>query len=202
MSRPRRSRRRPHRLRRRSGGAVRSSREADRDGARAPRAAGPEFEQLEQAAIERSTRREEVEAYGRTETLRAKLFVKVRGIPVSDRATAMKHWAIVSIWCLGIVYDLDAALTRALDILRPGSASRSWTSPILGPLVGLCAHSSPSTDSFSRRPGSRPPRIWTTPHSTHGGTAGGRCCGLGSTASTNEPTSEEGASSSWALSDV
>jgi ubiquinone/menaquinone biosynthesis C-methylase UbiE len=28
--------------------------------------------------------------------------------------------AIVSVWCLGIVHDLEAALHRALDLLRPG----------------------------------------------------------------------------------
>ncbi len=28
--------------------------------------------------------------------------------------------AVVSVWCLGIVYDLDAALNRAVDVLRPG----------------------------------------------------------------------------------
>jgi ubiquinone/menaquinone biosynthesis C-methylase UbiE len=28
--------------------------------------------------------------------------------------------AVVSVWCLGIVYDLEAALRRALDVLRPG----------------------------------------------------------------------------------
>jgi ubiquinone/menaquinone biosynthesis C-methylase UbiE len=28
--------------------------------------------------------------------------------------------AIVSVWCLGIVYDLEAALCRALEVLKPG----------------------------------------------------------------------------------
>jgi len=28
--------------------------------------------------------------------------------------------AVVSAWCLGIVYDLEAALNRAVDVLRPG----------------------------------------------------------------------------------
>ncbi|MBO6940589.1 MAG: class I SAM-dependent methyltransferase [Deltaproteobacteria bacterium] len=28
--------------------------------------------------------------------------------------------AVISVWCMGIVHDLDAALGRALDVLRPG----------------------------------------------------------------------------------
>ena len=28
--------------------------------------------------------------------------------------------AVISIWCLGIVHDLDSALHRAIDVLRPG----------------------------------------------------------------------------------
>ena len=28
--------------------------------------------------------------------------------------------AVVSVWCMGIVHDLDAALGRAVDVLRPG----------------------------------------------------------------------------------
>lgn len=30
--------------------------------------------------------------------------------------------AVVSVWCLGIVYDLEAALERIIDVLRPGGA--------------------------------------------------------------------------------
>jgi ubiquinone/menaquinone biosynthesis C-methylase UbiE len=28
--------------------------------------------------------------------------------------------AVISVWCYGIVYDLEAALNRAIDVLRPG----------------------------------------------------------------------------------
>jgi SAM-dependent methyltransferase len=27
---------------------------------------------------------------------------------------------VISVWCLGIAYDLEAALHRAIDLLRPG----------------------------------------------------------------------------------
>ncbi len=30
--------------------------------------------------------------------------------------------AVVSVWCMGIVHDLDAALGRAVEVLRPGGA--------------------------------------------------------------------------------
>ncbi len=42
-----------------------------------------------------------------------------------DDATQLRHVvapvdAVVSVWCMGIVYDLEAALDRAVDLLRPG----------------------------------------------------------------------------------
>lgn len=49
--------------------------------------------------------------------------------------------AIVSVWCYGTVYDLDAALNRAIDVLRPGGRiaimtfARAW--PVHGPLRWL-----------------------------------------------------------------
>jgi len=38
--------------------------------------------------------------------------VQLEGVPEVD--------AVLAVWCLGIVYDLDAALKRAVSLLRPG----------------------------------------------------------------------------------
>ena len=58
--------------------------------------------------------RERVEAHGwaNVELLRGDA-AKLEGVPQNVDA-------IVSIWCLGIVYDLEAALRRSLHVLRPG----------------------------------------------------------------------------------
>lgn len=58
--------------------------------------------------------RERVEAHGwgNVEVVRGDA-ARLEGVPENVDA-------VVSIWCLGIVYDLEAALQRALDVLRPG----------------------------------------------------------------------------------
>jgi ubiquinone/menaquinone biosynthesis C-methylase UbiE len=58
--------------------------------------------------------RERVQArgWGNVELLRGDA-ARLEGVPENVDA-------VVSIWCLGIVYDLEAALQRALDVLRPG----------------------------------------------------------------------------------
>lgn len=44
--------------------------------------------------------------------------------------------AVVSIWCYGTVYDLDAALNRAVDVLRPGGHIAIMTFTRAGPEHG------------------------------------------------------------------
>lgn len=63
----------------------------------------------------------------------------------SDAATldgAPEHVdAVVSVWCLGIVHDIEAALERAIDLLRPGGRIAIMdfdrTRPDDGPLYWL-----------------------------------------------------------------
>jgi ubiquinone/menaquinone biosynthesis C-methylase UbiE len=44
----------------------------------------------------------------------------MRGDAATLQGVPGKVDAVVSIWCLGIVHDLEGALHRALDVLRPG----------------------------------------------------------------------------------
>ncbi len=62
--------------------------------------------------LAQARRRIETHAWGNVHLLRGDA-ARFGGVPE-------KVDAVVSMWCLGIVYDLEAALHRILDVLRPG----------------------------------------------------------------------------------
>lgn len=62
--------------------------------------------------LEKSRNRIQVEGWKNIEL--------VRGDAVKLEAISGPFDAVTSAWCLGIVYDLEAALHRAVDLLRPG----------------------------------------------------------------------------------
>lgn len=70
--------------------------------------------------LEKARRRVEREGWSNVELVRGDA-VKLEGVPAPVDA-------VISVWCLGIVYDLEAALDRAVDRLRPGGRLAIWTS--------------------------------------------------------------------------
>ena len=62
--------------------------------------------------LAQAAKRVEVHGWKNVQLMRGDA-VKLEGVP--DNVDA-----VVSMWCLGIVYDLDAALQRALAVLKPG----------------------------------------------------------------------------------
>lgn len=65
-----------------------------------------------QGMLEQARERVESHGWGTVELVRGDA-ATLEGVPGGVDA-------IVSVWCLGIVYDLDAALRRALALLKPG----------------------------------------------------------------------------------
>lgn len=62
--------------------------------------------------LEQARRRVEARGWRNVELVRGDA-AKLEGVPEPVDA-------VVSVWCYGIVYDLEAALSRAVDVLRPG----------------------------------------------------------------------------------
>lgn len=83
--------------------------------------------------LEKARERARAQGWTNVETLRGDA-VRLDGVeaPVD---------ALISVWCYGIVYDLEAALTRAVDVLRPGGRLAVMdfgrTRPERGPLRWL-----------------------------------------------------------------
>ena len=66
--------------------------------------------------------------------------------------------AVISIWCYGIVYDLEAALNRAIDVLRPGGRI-AIVDFQRAPITGCSTGSTLCTASPCAGRASTPPRI-------------------------------------------
>lgn len=60
----------------------------------------------------------------------------VRGDAVTLEQIREPVDAVVSVWCYGTVYDLDAALIRGIDVLRPGGRIAIMTFTRAGPERG------------------------------------------------------------------
>jgi ubiquinone/menaquinone biosynthesis C-methylase UbiE len=61
---------------------------------------------------------EQARQHVRTEGWRNVELVRDDAVNIGSISTPVD--AVTSAWCLGIVYDLDAALRRAVEVLRPG----------------------------------------------------------------------------------
>jgi ubiquinone/menaquinone biosynthesis C-methylase UbiE len=123
--------------------------------------------------LEQARKRVAAQGWNNVELIRGDA-VKLVGVPENVDA-------VTSIWCLGIVYDLEAALGRALDVLKPGGRIAimdfARARPDHGPLHWLYpflqVRAGTRRDQFTRglgrcrfaaAVGARPPAVVRSPH--------------------------------------